>query len=243
MEPHPFSFHPAPSAPKLTLVAMSRYEGVCDVGEAGEEGENIESCAPLTYHSTADLTEDYIKSFLGRIVSSSYREPHVLSLYVMRKACILRLLADTKQLLAREATLMDCIVPHSGRVRVFGDLHGDIHSLMEALALAQLPSEHNYLCFAGDCVDRGCWGVEVLLVLFVLKLWRPFSVFLLRGNHEATSIMCRYGKHLEILACFELLHLKFSKTLRKKTAEYLTSCFSLLLFCNPRNAHCERLQG
>ncbi len=177
---------------------MPRYEGIADPDEAGEEGENLEFCSPLQYNSTADLTLSFIKGLLGRLLSSSYREPHTLSLYVLRPASLLRLLSDVKSVLSREKTLVDVVVPHNGHTRVFGDIHGDLHSLAEGLLLSGLPSPENTLVFAGDCVDRGSWGVEVLITLFALKLWKPESVFAIRGNHETTGAMCRYGFKREV---------------------------------------------
>lgn len=177
---------------------MGRYGETAYIDDAGEEGENIEACAPFQYHTPADLSDDYIRRLLGRLLASSYREPHIFQMHVLRRACLLRLLADVKTVLFREQTLIDVKTPHDGQTHVFGDIHGDIHSLAEALHLSGLPSATNVLVFAGDCVDRGSWGVEVFVFLFALKLWKCDSVFLLRGNHETTGAMCRYGFQEEV---------------------------------------------
>lgn len=63
--------------------------------------------------------------------------------------------------------------------------------------------------YAGDFVDRGAWGLEVLLVFLVWKLAFPSSVFLLRG--ECLQIQTFYfctetalSAHLPIcITCFQ----------------------------------------
>ncbi len=37
-------------------------------------------------------------------------------------------------------------------------------------------------------MDRGCFGVEVVLTLYAIKLNYPKSVVLLRGNHESAQM-------------------------------------------------------
>lgn len=51
---------------------------------------------------------------------------------------------------------------------------------------------------AGDFVDRGAWGVEVVLTLAALKLALPSQVYLLRGNHECEALARFYGFQKEL---------------------------------------------
>lgn len=69
-----------------------------------------------------------------------------------------------------------------GSLKVCGDLHGDLVSLLSFLELCDFERDH--LLFLGDYLDKGDYGPQVLLVLFLLKVTLPDRVVLLRGNHE-----------------------------------------------------------
>ena len=84
-------------------------------------------------------------------------------------------------------------------------------------ARAGSPSERLKYVFNGDFVDRGAWGVELLLALLAWRLAAPGSVTLLRGNHESRYCTMAYGFHAE-------LHAKYG---RSSGGALYTSCLSL----------------
>eukprot|EP01084_Bolivina_argentea_P239361 402330_1 len=83
-------------------------------------------------------------------------------------------------------------------VTVVGDLHGQLRDLLHLLS-CNFPSTKNKYVFNGDFVDRGPDGVEILIILFMLMLALPGSVFLNRGNHEDFGLCCVYGFQKECL--------------------------------------------
>ncbi len=86
-----------------------------------------------------------------------------------------------------------------------GDLHGDVHSLLEFINHLKnsgymdqkdsfiIAKDNVRMVFLGDYVDRGWYGPEVMYTILRLKLANPDKVFLVRGNHEDLGINHQYG--------------------------------------------------
>lgn len=70
---------------------------------------------------------------------------------------------------------------HTGRILVFGDIHGDLQALKAGLSHRK-PGD--LLLFLGDYADRGPEGVEVIEGIFELTRRAPGRVIALKGNHE-----------------------------------------------------------
>jgi protein phosphatase len=68
-------------------------------------------------------------------------------------------------------------------VTVIGDLHGSLFDLLRFLRDLGHPATTPYL-FLGDYIDRGSFSIETLIVLLMMKVLYPTSIFMIRGNHE-----------------------------------------------------------
>ena len=76
---------------------------------------------------------------------------------------------------------------------IFGDLHGSFSTFVRHL-LRLRSYEILYengkinprykLIFLGDIFDRGIYGYEIMMLLYILKINNPDSIYLNRGNHE-----------------------------------------------------------
>lgn len=88
---------------------------------------------------------------------------------------------------------------------VVGDTHGQFHDVCHMMDLVQMmpggpAAAETQFVFNGDFVDRGSWGLEIVLLLAALKVSRPAAVYLVRGNHESSTCTKFYGFQGEVRA-------------------------------------------
>ena len=98
---------------------------------------------------------------------------------------------------AKENTLLDL----DGTVTVAGDIHGQLPDLLRLFNEHGCPPDQKYL-FLGDYVDRGLYGLEVLLLLLAMKVLYSERTFILRGNHEEAEPNMQYGFYKECMTNF-----------------------------------------
>jgi len=174
----------------------------------------IEDGLVLEY-SNKPLKEVDLKNYKGPVVEFPLNEEGVRKMIcVFQKGreslhynYVMSILLDVKLLSKKENLhhLKRCSIPNveDGKVIVVGDLHGQLQDLLTILDKFGFPSEKQRYVFNGDFVDRGKKSLEVLLILYSLKLVYPESVFLNRGNHEFESLNIRYGFEEEVLSKYD----------------------------------------
>ena len=94
----------------------------------------------------------------------------------------------------KEANLLSLQDP----VTVVGDLHGQFYDMVKMLDVGGTPETTKYL-FLGDYVDRGSFSVEVVLLLYSLKLNFTSTIYMLRGNHECRQMTAFFNFRAECL--------------------------------------------
>ncbi len=132
---------------------------------------------------------------------------------------VISIISSATEIFRREPTLLNVGAPVTSLLRsspnyffffscfvcllVCGDLHGQYYDLMRLLEVGGPLDEENYL-FLGDYIDRGCFSVEVLLLLYALKTIHPNSFFLIRGNHECRHLAEFFTFRSECLAKYNV---------------------------------------
>lgn len=105
---------------------------------------------------------------------------------------IIELSAQVAEVMSEQPIVIKNIRPP---VKIIGDIHGSYIDLMRFFDIWKCPVDTNngdihafdYL-FLGNYVDKGQYSLEVVCLLFALKLKYPKQVILLRGNHEDKTV-------------------------------------------------------
>lgn len=111
------------------------------------------------------------------------------------KADIVKIIKLATEILKTEGNL----VAISDPVTVVGDIHGQFYDLLKLLSVGGNPDTTKYL-FLGDFVDRGIFSLECMVLILALKLSRPATITLIRGNHECRQMTITFNFREECLA-------------------------------------------
>jgi diadenosine tetraphosphatase ApaH/serine/threonine PP2A family protein phosphatase len=188
------------SAPAVPAGAwMPRLSGWSDEDLAKERQRVLSMPEPAgysgpRYSKASDISDSWLRELMemqknGRLLPK--KDAYLIAL-------------DIIDVLKRETTVRDVKVSQGQSLTVFGDLHGQYYDLMNILSLSGMPSASSLFLFNGDFVDRGSWSIEVLLLLFSMKLKDPTCVFFNRGNHEMLEANLIYGFAGETGAKYDL---------------------------------------
>ena len=119
---------------------------------------------------------------------------------------ILELIEGVKPMIEKDHSLIRIRSP----CKIFGNLYGLYDDLMRYFESYGNPSDDNQMgditfmqyIFLGDFCDRGFNSLEIILLLFALKIKYPEFIYLIRGHHEDKYINEEYGLGKE---CMERL--------------------------------------
>ena len=152
----------------------------------------------------------------GEYITEMNEFPSMLPLYNrfsgITFGVIRELLKDWNGFNPSEFTLIKILKPQiNDKFLIIGDIHGSYHTFirillrlikMNVMKKNCILKNDYHLIFLGDIVDRGQYGYEIVMLLFLLKIKNPNNVHLNRGNHEDKAYNARDGFKEEILAKF-----------------------------------------
>jgi serine/threonine-protein phosphatase 2B catalytic subunit len=102
---------------------------------------------------------------------------------VLSQECLMDLIKKASTLFEAEPNLLKLSDP----ITVVGDIHGQYFDLVKLFEVGGPPGEVQYI-FLGDYVDRGSFSIEVIAMLYSIKIKHPKRVRMLRGNHECRQM-------------------------------------------------------
>eukprot|EP01060_Flectonema_neradi_P033738 TRINITY_DN5742_c2_g2_i1.p1 TRINITY_DN5742_c2_g2~~TRINITY_DN5742_c2_g2_i1.p1 ORF type:complete len:364 (+),score=35.93 TRINITY_DN5742_c2_g2_i1:956-2047(+) len=123
---------------------------------------------------------------------------------------VLGLMSRGRDLFLQLPNIVDIPKPvGDGKIHIVGDIHGQLHDLLNILNKLGTPTKDNIIIFNGDFVDRGAHGLECVVVLLLYKVTYPNYFFMVRGNHEDHTVNEQYHFLPEVLMKYgsvELYH-------------------------------------
>lgn len=116
----------------------------------------------------------------------------------LEKEDVLLLIQKASAIFKKEENLVKVGEP----LVIVGDIHGQFYDLCHLIEKAGDPSKVNFL-FLGDYVDRGIFGLEVVLLLYAMKIKFKSSFVMLRGNHETKNMTQHFTFREEALEKYD----------------------------------------
>ena len=114
---------------------------------------------------------------------------------LLNKEDVIKIIKTATEILRNEGNVVNIADP----VTVVGDIHGQFYDLLKLLSIGGNPETSKYL-FLGDFVDRGIFAIEVMVLILSLKINRPNTITIIRGNHECRQMTSSFNFREECLA-------------------------------------------
>eukprot|EP01083_Nonionella_stella_P125971 381073_1 len=104
----------------------------------------------------------------------------------------IHIINKAKEILSKEPNVLKLNAP----IAIHGDILGHFWNLQRSLEAADDMQSNLFL---GNYVDRGCFGIEVILYLCAHKIMHPDSFHMLRGAHESRRLTKFFNFHDEAM--------------------------------------------
>ncbi|CAD6195478.1 unnamed protein product [Caenorhabditis auriculariae] len=135
----------------------------------------------------AEWMDDLIKR-----LNSLYKNEQQNITHVMTGNEVIAVIQMAQNVFMEESNLCEAEAP----IKVIGDIHAQFQDMNRLFDIIGRVPEERFM-FLGDYIDRGPQGIEVLMLLFALKIRYRNRIYLLRGNHETPAVNKIYGFYNE----------------------------------------------
>lgn len=154
--------------------------------------DRVIKTVPLPPHRPLEIDE--LLSSFSKLPNWKLLKTHLANGGSVSRPAVLYLITQCKFIFERERTILEASDP----ITIVGDIHGQFYDLLYILEHSQSPLIEKFL-FLGDYVDRGNYSIEVILLLFSIKINYPYSFLMLRGNHESRVMTSNFSFRKEVI--------------------------------------------
>ena len=167
------------------------------------ENKNINSLLLNKHEYNEALIDKFIQTLLRPFDWYDKKMEEIHSNLPFTDNEIIELIEGVKPILEKDHSLIRIRSP----CKIFGNLYGIYNDLMRYFESYGNPSDNNQMgditvmqyIFLGDFCDRGYNSLEIIFLLFALKIKYPEFIYLIRGHHEDRYINQDYGLGKECL--------------------------------------------
>ena len=168
----------------LPMAAFKKIKMVQSGLFSADEEENQNSIA------MGEVSKFVIRKLLDGHPSFTDGKFDLLSVEQIYQLCI-----AARDILAEEATIVEIEAP----CRVFGDIRGHLREMLTLFKTFGSPNHYtgdvelSTYVFNGNFIDNGPQSLEIICLMFSLKILYPKNVILIRGSHEDPVINATRG--------------------------------------------------
>lgn len=126
----------------------------------------------------------------GTLLQNLIKKPEEIS--KLNLDDISQIMREARSLFENENLLLEFNIGENEEIYVLGDIHGNMQSLLKLMELIN-KNNPKLVIFLGDIVDRGPKQIECLIFVLILKILKPQTFYILRGNHETLEMNQAYG--------------------------------------------------
>lgn len=178
-----------------SCIVAQPYQGqatITKVKLADLEREGIKIDKQITIEDKNEF-KDLLNEILARLTQQGqWQPPNQDQFFIDAKTC--HIICD--QVIEILSQNPEALLKLRPPVKIFGSIHGQFGDLIRIFEEFGRPAEDmeglDYL-FLGNYVDRGLYSLEVVFLLFTLKILYPNQIHMLRGSHEDPQVNIKDG--------------------------------------------------